>query len=196
VSAPAGQLYVARLRPSCPAGTSASAWTTTPLGIANAWLWHVEIKIPAGHSGQTGIALVDSGTWVLPYQQGGQAWINGDDDLLEYVYGEQIGANVVMAMYNTGVYSHLWEVRLLYTPVGAVVPGESVLLSSPATQAQIEQAGAPSPSPTPAPSVAPTGSPGPSEPPSGLGSGAPSASPSPSPPPAPAPSPGPSPVPS
>ena len=111
--------YVQWVEPSCTAGTPASAYTTTAAGIATVLLHRLEVRIPPGHQGLTGIALVDSGLFVIPYHQTGSAWLIGDDDELEYAYGRELGANVQLATYNTGTFVHAWQVRMIYTPMSA-----------------------------------------------------------------------------
>ena len=58
------------------------------------------------------------------------AWLIGDDDLLEYPYGKELGANVVLAYYNTStLYTHGWQVRLIYTPMSALTTDEAVIVT-------------------------------------------------------------------
>lgn len=110
--------YVYWLAPTCTAGTAASAYTVTPApGLATVKLWSWNIRIPPGHSGFTGVALVDSNSFILPYSQGGPAWLIGDDDRLDFPYGKQLGNNVVVATYNTGTFNHSWQLRFVYTPM-------------------------------------------------------------------------------
>ena len=111
--------YVQWVEPSCAAGTPATAYTTTAAGIATVLLHRLEVRIPPGHQGMTGIALVDSGSFVVPYAAGGTGWLIGDDDDLSYAYGRELGANVQFATYNTGTYQHAWQVRMIYTPMSA-----------------------------------------------------------------------------
>jgi len=119
--------YVQVVSPSCPAGTPVSAYTVTAAGISTCILWRMEVRIPAGHQGYTGIALIDSGHFVVPYDEQGAEWLVGDNDLLGYDYGRQLGSNVKIATYNTGTYVHAWQVRLVYTPMSAVGLGASVI---------------------------------------------------------------------
>ncbi len=113
--------YVQWVEPSCPANTAPAAYSITPAGITTVLLHRVEVRIPAGHQGLTGIALVDSGSFVVPYAEASAAWLIGDDDLLEYDYEKEIGANVNLATYNTDtVNAHAWQVRLIYTPMSVV----------------------------------------------------------------------------
>lgn len=111
--------YVQWVEPSCTAGTPADAYTLTATGIATVLLHRLEVRIPPGHQGVTGIALVDSGHFVIPYDELGAAWLIGDDDRLEYAYGRELGSNVQLATYNTGAYDHTWQVRMVYTPMSA-----------------------------------------------------------------------------
>ena len=112
--------YVAWVEPSCLAGTAATAYTTTAVGIERVLLHRMEVRIPAGHQGTTGIALIDSGAFVIPYVGHGPGWLIGDDDELEYAYERELGSNVKLATYNTGTFNHAWQVRLIYTPMSAV----------------------------------------------------------------------------
>ena len=120
--------YTCWVAPTCNAGTAASSYTTTSVPIATCQLWRAEFRIPPGHQGLTGIALVDSGTFVIPYAGAGAAWLIGDDDLLEYPYDKELGTSVVLATYNTDTtYNHGWQVRLIYTPWSALTANEAVL---------------------------------------------------------------------
>jgi hypothetical protein len=121
--------YTYWVSPTCTAGTAATSYTTTAVGINTCMLWRAEFRIPPGHSGFTGIALWDSGAFIIPFANPGPAWLIGDNDLLEYPYGKELGANVKLATYNTGIYNHSWQVRLIYTPMSALVTEGDVIIS-------------------------------------------------------------------
>lgn len=129
--------YVQWVEPSCAAGTAATAWTLTAAGISTVLLHAMQVRIPPGHQGFTGIALIDSGSFVLPYASATAAWIIGDDDLLTYDYGRELGANVQLATYNTGTYTHAWQIRLIYTPMSAVGLESSDILVPPFTAEEL-----------------------------------------------------------
>ena len=112
--------YVHWVEPSCLAGTAASAYTLTPAGISTVLLHSMQVRIPPGHQGVTGLALVDSGSFVIPFSGDTPAWLIGDDDDLTYAYERELGANVQIATYDTGAYNHAWQIRLVYTPMSAV----------------------------------------------------------------------------
>lgn len=80
----------------------------------------------------TGIALVDSGSFVVPYDPGGDAWLIGDDDDLSYDYGRELGDNVQLATYNTGTFTHAWQVRMVYTPMSVAGLDVPVITIDPA----------------------------------------------------------------
>lgn len=129
--------YVQWVEPSCAAGTPASAWTLTPAGISTVMLHRMEVRIPPGHQGFTGLALIDSGSFIIPYAAGAAAWLIGDDDRLVYPYERELGANVNLATYNTGTFVHAWQVRLIYTPMSAVAATEDVIVLPPYTAQDI-----------------------------------------------------------
>lgn len=109
--------YVQWVQPVCPLGTAVGAYTLTAVPLKTVFLWRMEVRIPAGHQGVTGIALVDSDAFIIPKSDSAPAWLIGDNDLLEYAYNKEIGSNVKLATYNTGSFDHEWEVRLVYTPM-------------------------------------------------------------------------------
>lgn len=131
--------FVAWVEPSCPAGTAVAAYTLTPAGVATVMLHTMEVRIPPGHQGFTGLALIDSGTFVIPYDAGAPAWIIGDDDLLAYPYERELGANVQIATYNTGTFVHAWQVRLIYTPMSAVDLEPGVITIPPYTEIELQR---------------------------------------------------------
>ena len=112
--------YVKWVDPTCAKGTDASSYTKTDVGIHTVLLHQMEIRIPPGHMGVTGIALWDSGAFMIPHSEADPAWIVGNNDLLTYNYEKELGKNVQLATYNTGVYDHTWQVRFIYTPMSAV----------------------------------------------------------------------------
>jgi hypothetical protein len=123
--------YVQWEDPSCPKDTAKASFITSEVSIETVMLWRAEFRIPPGHAGLTGIALLDSSGFILPYDTNGRAWLVGDDDLLEYNYGKELGSNVKLALYNTDdTYEHGWQVRLIYTPMSAVgTEGDGVVVA-------------------------------------------------------------------
>jgi hypothetical protein len=122
--------YTLQVVPSAPSGTTVDAPTSTPVNLpAFSWLWRVEVRIPAGHQGVTGLALVDGTQFIVPFANPGPAWLIGDDDLLEYPYDKEVGSSVVMLAYNNGSFDHAWQVRLIYTPIAVKDEGGAVIVT-------------------------------------------------------------------
>jgi hypothetical protein len=124
-------IYVASLNPGCAANTPASTPGTLNLGIPRTFLVSMEVLIPRGHQGLTGIALVDSSQFIVPYAATGQAWFTGDGTQLKYGYGKELGAHVNLSYYNTdNTYQHGWQVWLAYIYMSDYDPDEGVDLVS------------------------------------------------------------------
>lgn len=123
--------YTAWLAPTCPLGTAATAYVTTAMPVLNmTMLWSWNVRIPPGHSGVTGIALVDSGSFILPFANPGPAWLIGDDDDLTFPYGKQLGAHVSVAYYNTStLFQHGWQLRFVYTPMSDLTTNSDVIVT-------------------------------------------------------------------
>jgi hypothetical protein len=132
--------YTAWVAPTCVLNTPATAPTTTAAPIETSWLWTVNIRIPPGHAGLTGIALVDSGQFILPYSVLTPAWLIGDDDDLFFPYGQQVGSNVTFLTYNTDeTYNHGWQVRLVYTPMSLMGVSEEAVITTPDVSAWLTE---------------------------------------------------------
>jgi hypothetical protein len=123
--------YTAWLAPSCVKNTAAASYLTTGVpALATTFLWEWNLRIPPGHAGVTGIALVDSNQFILPYANPGPAWFIGDDDDLTFPYGKQLGSNVVVAYYNTSTtYTHGWQCRFVFTPMADLTESSDVIVT-------------------------------------------------------------------
>ena len=125
--------YVDNENPECPDNTPSTAPLSITVPISTVMLWRMEVRIPPGHAGLTGIALFDSGSPVIPWATSGTPWIIGDDDLLEYPYNKELGASITLVYYNTSThYTHGWQVRFIYTPMSLIgTNDEAVIVISP-----------------------------------------------------------------
>lgn len=124
-------VYVAWAAPTCPINTAATAYRTTSLDVLDqSFLWEFNVRIPPGHAGYTGIALIDSGSWVVPYSQASMSWLIGDDDNLTFEIEQQTGSSVALGYYNTSTdFSHSWQVRITYTPMSVMQTSSDVIVT-------------------------------------------------------------------
>jgi hypothetical protein len=124
-------VYVAWAAPSCPINTPATSPLTLDMDVLDqCFLWTFNVRIPPGHAGYTGIALTDSGSFVVPYAQPGPAWLIGDDDDLSFEIEQETGSTVQLAYYNTSTdFSHGWQVRITYTPMSVMQTQSDVIVT-------------------------------------------------------------------
>ena len=128
MSAPPGTpVWLAVVAPSCPAGTPESSPTSTDTGLPDCILWQVEIRIPPGHQGYTGIQVNAAGVPIVPTAKSPYPWFTGDNDELDYPYDREVHADVKLYTFNTGTYVHAWQCRFLYTPVSVLKSSAAII---------------------------------------------------------------------
>lgn len=97
----------------------------------------VELLIPAGHGGLTGIALAIAHQIIVPETVGG--WVVGDDDLISWPLDGYLNTGAWSAFaYNTDpVNDHSWYLRFLIDNIGA----NTVTVSTPVGVGAVMTAG-------------------------------------------------------
>jgi hypothetical protein len=86
-------------------GTTATAPSTTTVLLENAYLADVELLVPPGHGGLTGVRIRMSRQQVIPW--GSNSWIIADNYIRVFDVREEIGINTVSVQaYNTDVFEH------------------------------------------------------------------------------------------
>jgi hypothetical protein len=102
-----------------PLTVTTAAGTTIP--TPHGWLEQIDLLIPAGHAGQTGIRFVLNGIALLPYATPSQ-WIVGDDDHTLFDVPIEIDTGFRVNSFNTGQFPHShycrFKVRQLPTSSG------------------------------------------------------------------------------
>jgi hypothetical protein len=94
------------------AGVAAAAPTSTDISFHPGDVVGIEIIVPPGHLGLTGIQLANAHTPIVPYTAG--AFIIANDEKIEWAL--QSGANAgnwQAITYNTDVFPHDFYVRFL-----------------------------------------------------------------------------------
>ena len=95
---------------SVPANTPKASPTTTPTRLPIAQVVSVEIDIPAGHAGLTGIYLAVSGAPALPWGAGNYFSGNGSTFSYELV-GLPDSGDWSAVCYNTDTFAHAFTIR-------------------------------------------------------------------------------------
>lgn len=104
-----------------PTGTLQTAPQITSLAFQEGTIQRLELTIPGGHAGLTGIAFFHATVQVIPYRAG--TFIRGDGqemgwDLVRY----PAGGLWVVRTFNTDVYDHTHHLRLLLDDIPTPAP--------------------------------------------------------------------------
>lgn len=111
-----------------PAGTTAAAPLSTPAGTPHGTLLTIELLIPYGHAGATGICFELAGQQIIPATVG-RSWIFGDGLDRDFAVDLEIDRGFNVITHNVGNYVHAHYLRFKMTAqVSSVLPGPVTLL--------------------------------------------------------------------
>jgi hypothetical protein len=102
---------------TCPAGTSLVAAITQDVSFPQADVNELQIVIPDGHAGLTGIAVQQAHQAVIP-KNAGAFLVTNDEKLIFPLQDYLDNGNWQVVMYNTDIYPHSWYLRFLCTTLG------------------------------------------------------------------------------
>jgi hypothetical protein len=113
--------YVVNAIVDCAPGVTFSNPTVSVIqGVGDFWLDSIEIRIPPGHLGLTGLQILNAGTNIVPY--GNQyEYLVGNDDLLRYDVGVEVDTGLGFSATNADIYYHYWYLRLIGRPMALQV---------------------------------------------------------------------------
>lgn len=94
-----------------PAHTDRAAPLDVVVPIDNLVLVGFTLTIPDGHVGVTGFALEFAGKRIVPWDDP-DAWIIGNDEIVPFAVGIEVGTELVIRMFNDGFYDHRFFLRL------------------------------------------------------------------------------------
>lgn len=100
------------LKVTTPLGTTQAAPLTTSWNLGNVVLETVEIMIPRGHSGLTGIHIDYQGVALIPFSQPA-VFLVAADETITIPVDLEIGAALSVVTYNTDVFDHAFYLRAL-----------------------------------------------------------------------------------
>lgn len=100
------------------AGTAVSAPHAVDVSFSAGTVTSIEIIIPDGHAGFTGIALQQAHQQIIPEKSG--TWIIGNNDNPIFPVSDYLNNGSWQAlMYNTDVYDHSFYLRFLVDNINA-----------------------------------------------------------------------------
>lgn len=133
----AAQRVVAR-QVTVPAGTLSSAPLSVDVSFDQGTVTRVEIVIPDGHAGLTGLALQQAHQQIIPQDTG--TWIISNDETLHWDVADYLDNGSWQAlMYNTDVYSHSFYLRFLIDNIdtaGATAAAAAIAVAAPGVPAE------------------------------------------------------------
>jgi hypothetical protein len=120
-------VYYAEEDVTVPAGTAIATPQTTVVNLGDIWCYAISVRIPAGHCGFTGLAVIQAGSYLLPFGQT-LKYLIGNDDKLDFDIGVEIPGNFTLQTYNTDVLAHTFYVRIAYQPMVTVNNPQPVII--------------------------------------------------------------------
>lgn len=119
-----------------PAATAVSSPQTTALPWRQGYPERLELWIPPGPSGLTGIRLLHSGTRIIPRSE--DEWLVTDNESISWpLEGYPYNANWAVQAYNTDIYPHTFQIRMLFNEIGTQgVPAFQPILITPEATAE------------------------------------------------------------
>lgn len=120
-------------RVTTPANTTEASPLETSFALPQGTLVSIEVVIPAGHAGLTGIAIDYSGEHIFPWGRG--TFLQGDDDVIAMTVGRDLGGSpVTIRTFNTDdTFDHDHLIRVVVDdPPGEARRGVAVLALAPA----------------------------------------------------------------
>lgn len=91
-------------------GTAQASPATTQWDLGNVIIETLEIMIPKGHSGLTGIHVDYQGVALIPFSQP-PVFLIAADETITVPVGLEVGAALSVVAYNTDVFDHAFYLR-------------------------------------------------------------------------------------
>lgn len=129
-------LYYYSLKVTTPAGTLSTAPQATVWPLVDGTLRRLEVMIPSGHSGLTGIAVHNQNTQVVPW--GASGFLVADNVTIPIDLDYEVAASgLSIHTYNTGQYAHSHYLRALVETLAPGRDGASAPLTALALPPQL-----------------------------------------------------------
>lgn len=118
------QRVVAR-KITVPAGTLSSAPLSTDVSFDQGTVTRVEIVIPDGHAGLTGLALQQAQQQIIPEDAG--TWVISNDETIGWDVSDYLNnGNWQTLAYNTDVFDHSFYLRFLIEVIDTTAQAAAV----------------------------------------------------------------------
>jgi hypothetical protein len=89
--------------------------------LGDVWVNSVNVRIPPGHAGQTGLQLQYAGVPIVPWNDITTFLVDNDKDY-DFPIGFEFDQSLTIVMYNQGSYPHTFYCRWNVTPIVLLQP--------------------------------------------------------------------------
>lgn len=103
---------------------------STPFSLGDVMLHKWIVRIPNGHAGLTGVALLQAGVAIVPYGNPSTPFIVGNDSLFEFPVEAEVDRGLTIAQSNNDILPHTHYMIFEYTPIAAYGTPAPVVLSA------------------------------------------------------------------
>lgn len=103
------------------AGTAQASPQSTAIALGLVVLVTVEVRIPAGHSGQTGLRVDLVGRTIVPWSDSG-SFLSGDNDYFTFDVDLEVDKQLSVVTFNAGNFSHQHYIRFKVSDVALSSP--------------------------------------------------------------------------
>jgi hypothetical protein len=117
---PLNNWYIERLY-TVTAGTLRANPLVLPDKLGDVWCNDVNVRIPPGHCGQTGIQIEYAGVPIVPWNDA-NAFIIDDDKDYPFDVGMEFDQSLTVTMFNVGTFDHTFYVRWNVTAIVLKLP--------------------------------------------------------------------------
>jgi hypothetical protein len=102
-----------------PIGSFATVTQTIPVHLGDVILHTFTVRIPSGHAGLTGVALLNNGVTICPFDNPAPPFIIGNDSLFEYSIETEVDSGLAVTQFNKDTLAHTHYLQFSFTPISA-----------------------------------------------------------------------------
>lgn len=104
------------------AGVAQATPVSAAWDLGKVILERLRIRLPPGHAGLTGLAILYSGVPIVPSEQPG-VFLVGDDEVFETDVNWEISGPLTLSLFNTDIYSHTFYLAATVRDIALVAAG-------------------------------------------------------------------------
>lgn len=108
--------YVYPVTFTIPANVTAAVPHVVTPKLGNIWIDSIEIHVPPGNKGLSGIYVTNNGVAILPWATP-PVWLQADAEVLRYDIDVEVDTLLQVFTYNTDVQAHLVQLRVIGRPM-------------------------------------------------------------------------------